>query len=105
MTTLIEERMPLAALAHPRIIVVDPKSLTVKEKPEGVTVLTAQQLRRWLAKRRAILSAPDVTRLAEIFDSSTTWHRVTAVDLGEARPRFEALHAKLIRVWGNRDQS
>ncbi|KQV06559.1 hypothetical protein ASC63_03790 [Leifsonia sp. Root112D2] len=93
-TKLIQERMPLPAPARPLIVVVDPKSLTIKERPEMVTVLTAQQLRRWLTKRPAILSSQDLAQLVEIFDNPASWRQESAGDPGDARLRFEALHAE-----------
>jgi hypothetical protein len=94
-TKLIQERMPLAAPARPLIVVVDPKTLTIKERPERVTVLTAQQLRRWLTKRPQVLSSQDLAQLVEIFDNPASWRQELAANPGGESLRFDVLHAEV----------
>jgi hypothetical protein len=58
----------------PIVAVVDPQSLTVREKPAKVVVLTAAQLVRWLKKRPQVFTADQVARMLRAADAPATWH-------------------------------
>jgi hypothetical protein len=66
----------------PVVAVVEPQSLTVREKPAKVVVLSAAQLVRWLKKRPQVLTADQVTWLLRAADAPSTWHVAPA----EAQP-------------------
>ncbi len=72
-TKLIRERMPLVAPVHPVVAIVDPKQITIREKPEVVVVLNAGRLRRWLEKRLQVLSLPEVAALVTLLDNPDVW--------------------------------
>jgi hypothetical protein len=56
------------------IAVVDPASVTVRERPEQVVVLTSGQLVRWLKKRPATLDPVQVRALLDVAVDPTAWH-------------------------------
>lgn len=58
----------------PVIAVVDPASLTLRERPQQVVVLPSRQLVRWLGKRRAILPPEQVRALLDVAVDPGTWH-------------------------------
>ncbi len=61
---------------RPLIVVVNPKSLTIKEAPAGVVVLTDGQLERWLRSRPPVLGPDMVARVAKAAIQPGTWrHR------------------------------
>lgn len=57
------------------LIIVAPKSLTLKEKPADVVVLTDRQLLRWLNRRRRVLTPEQVTGITAAAIIPATWHR------------------------------
>jgi len=75
------------------VAVVAPKSLTVKEKPSDVVVLTATQLVRWLNKRPVAMTSMQTSRLLEVADQPETWRdRPTeGVDAAALRAAFVGL--------------
>ncbi len=103
LTAVAANPVPVTAV----VALVDPKSLTVKEKPSDVVVLTAAQLVRWLHKRPPVLTAAQVARLFDVADQPETWQDRPSepVDAGTLRRDFAALHrevrgARLVRlVW------
>lgn len=58
----------------PVIAVVDPASLTIRERPEQVVVLTSSQLVRWLKKRPASLPPEQVRALLGVSIDPAAWH-------------------------------
>jgi hypothetical protein len=58
----------------PVIAVVDPASLTVRERPDQVVVLTSSQLVRWLKKRPAALAPEQVRALLDVSVDPAAWH-------------------------------
>ena len=58
----------------PVVAVVEPQSLTVREKPATVVVLTAAQLVQWLKKRPQVYSADHVSWLLRAANAPGTWH-------------------------------
>ena len=77
----------------PVIVLVQPKELTVRQRPAGVEVLTDQKLLRWLRRRRAVLTAGQVARLGEAAVRPETWHDAPAPgeDPATLREHFAAL--------------
>ena len=72
-TSLVRERMPLLAPVQPVIVFVDPRILTIEQKPAQVKVLDAEDLRRWLVRLHPVLSAGEVQEVADLFDSPDIW--------------------------------
>ena len=72
-TKLLNERMPLLPPARPVLAILDPKSLSIKAKPERTTVLSAARLRRWLVKLPVVLTSEQLFELTAIIDDPTTW--------------------------------
>jgi len=76
------------------IVVVDPGSLTIRERPRSVGVVTSRGLLRWLTQGRDVLTPADVVEISAAVSQPGTWHR-------DPRPaensrvlvtRFAALH-------------
>lgn len=65
----------------PLVVVVDPASLTVRERPDKVVVLTSNQLVRWLRKQPDQLSAQHVAVLARVAADPGVWHSQPAPSL------------------------
>jgi hypothetical protein len=53
---------------------VDPASLTMRERPEEVVVLTSGQLVRWLKKRPATLAPEQLRALLDAAVDPAAWH-------------------------------
>jgi hypothetical protein len=83
------------------LAVVDPKSLTVRQKHRDVEVLAADQLESFLTMRRRVLSPEDVRELAAAASKPETWHPdvSTAVDTADLAARFAALRLEVARAW------
>lgn len=88
----------------PVIAVVDPASLTMRERPEQVVVLTSSQLVRWLKKRPATLAPEQVRALFDISVDPAAWHAspTPGREPAAVRSSFSALdlqvrHARRIR--------
>ena len=64
----------VAVTVVPVIAIVDPASLTEREKPATVVVLTSSQLVRWLKKRPTVLSPEQVAALLTAASHPGTWH-------------------------------
>ena len=70
--------MPSAPLVHPLVVIVAPKQITIREKPDRVVVLNSRQLSRWLVKRPPVLAAEDVAILATLLDDPGVWGQGSA---------------------------
>lgn len=92
----------------PVVVVVDPQSLTIREKPATVVVLSATQLVRWLKKRPPVFTPEQVSWLLRAADLPATWHTApqepaSAQSLSAA---FGTLHQEVRgarsvrRIWG-----
>ncbi|MDQ0923177.1 hypothetical protein QF038_001685 [Pseudarthrobacter sp. W1I19] len=57
------------------VVVVDPKSMTIKSRPDRVVVLRDGQLLGWLRHRKSELGPADVGRIASAAVLAQTWHR------------------------------
>jgi hypothetical protein len=58
----------------PVIAVVDPASITMRERPDQVVVLTSGQLVRWLKKRSATIGPVQMRALLDVSNDPATWH-------------------------------
>ena len=91
------------------IVVVDPASMTIRERPEAIAVVTSRGLVRWLKKRRDVLSPADIAEITAVAAQPATWHRAPRPAAAEDGPvlgaRFTALHREVLgarrvhRVW------
>lgn len=76
------------------IVVVGARQVTVKEKHRTVSVLTQNQLLRWITRRPTVLSPEQVSLLSAAAAQPSTWRRAPSAlnnpaDVGGS---FEALH-------------
>lgn len=74
----------------PMVVLVNPKSIQVKQHPDRVVVLNARQLVRYISKRRGVLTPGEIASLVDLFDSPTSW-RTLALTEADAYERFRAL--------------
>lgn len=63
------------------VVIVAPKTLTIKAAPEQVKVLTERQLVRWLKRRPSVLDPDKISRIAAAAVVPGTWHRKTVIVL------------------------
>ncbi|MDJ0339332.1 nuclease-related domain-containing protein [Cryobacterium sp. PH31-O1] len=72
-TKILHERMPQLPPAQAVIALVSPASIMVRKKPDGVSVLDAINLRRWLLKRPLELDEVQLVELAALVNAPATW--------------------------------
>ncbi|MBC7443619.1 MAG: NERD domain-containing protein [Ramlibacter sp.] len=94
-TKLLRARMPRLADAQPVIALVNPKSLTIKARPERVMVVTAPALRRWLLARPVSMGPAELADLAAIIDDPATWPTPVIPSTEHALAQFAALDAEV----------
>jgi hypothetical protein len=63
---LLGRALGRSVLVTPLIVVVEPKRLTVKERPAEVVVVTSQEVRRWLERRRTVRTAQEVEQIVAV---------------------------------------
>ncbi len=106
-TKLLRERMPLLPPVQPVVAVVEPRQITIKEKPEKVKVIDARNLPRWLSGLTVVLAEPELDEVVDILDHPGTWRpfRPTDIQLSpdELLQQFTELdlrvkRAKVLRV-------
>ena len=71
------------------VVVVDPKSMTIRERPSGVAVVTDRQLLRWLSGRTIVLTPRQVAVIAAAASRPGTWHRNPLVGPDPAAVQYE----------------
>ncbi|WP_198415199.1 nuclease-related domain-containing protein [Cryobacterium tagatosivorans] len=104
-TKLLRERMPLLPAAQPVLALVNPKTLTIRTKPEQVKVVADTGLRRWLLKRPAVLEVAELGQLTALIDDPTTWPTALFPPTEDSMLRFAALDVEVRtartrrRVW------
>jgi hypothetical protein len=57
------------------VVVLAPKSMTVRERPSDVVVVTDRQLLRWLGDRPKVLTPGQISALTAAAIRPRTWHR------------------------------
>jgi hypothetical protein len=98
-STLLSLATGTAVTAHAILVMVDPASLTVKQRPDDVTVLTAKQLVRWLERHKRVLSDESVAQLAEAAADPRTWHKTADASVDPSYLQaFSALREKVERA-------
>ena len=93
-TKLITERMSSALEVRPLVVIVAPRQITIREKPDRVAVLNSRHLRRWLEKRPAALADADVSSLTAVLDDPEVWGAAT-VTRSDANAEFARLDAEV----------
>jgi hypothetical protein len=71
------------------VVVVAPKSMTVRAKPTDAVVVTDRQLLRWLSGRPAVLTPRQIAAIAAAAVSPGTWHRNPPAIADPASLHFE----------------
>jgi hypothetical protein len=94
-TRLMRERMPLLPPAQPVIAFVDPRQITIREKPAQVKVVDARHLRRWLTKLAVVLDESELDLLVDYLDDPATWSLAPSALSGDELDRFAALDAEV----------
>jgi hypothetical protein len=72
---LLTRRLNEAVAVTGVVVVVAPKSMTVREKPADVAVVTDRELLRWLNGRPTILTPRQVAVITSAAARPDTWHR------------------------------
>ena len=96
---LLTDAVGAPVVVRPLIVVTNPRSLTVKEPPREVTVLTARRLVRWLRMQPPVLSDDQVGDISLAAASTSTWVKRwgAAVSDGAAdRRAYERLHREVL---------
>ncbi|MFP5311700.1 MAG: nuclease-related domain-containing protein [Actinomycetes bacterium] len=75
------------------VVIVDPKSLTIKAKPEQVAVVADRRLLRWLHSFGPALTPAELARVSAVAIQPRTWHRQpnAHADPPALQQRFAAL--------------
>lgn len=60
------------------VVIVQPKSLTIRTRPEQAAVVSAAQLLRWLRRRRPVLTQQEMARISSAAVQPGTWHKQPA---------------------------
>jgi hypothetical protein len=81
----------------PVLVLIEPKKLTIKQRPADVTVVTARELLRWLQRRRPVLTSEQITPITAAAVVPSTWHDNPAPseDPAELQERFAELRTSV----------
>ena len=71
------------------VVIVSPKSMTVRERPSGVAVVTDRELLRWLSGRPNVLTPRQLAGITAAAERPGTWHRNPPAAVDPAFARFE----------------
>jgi hypothetical protein len=86
------------------VVILSPKSLTVKAKPEGAAVVTDNRLLSWIRHQPVILAPGQIAVIAAAATQPRTWHRnpptMTAPD--RLRLEFAALREAVNKARAHR---
>jgi hypothetical protein len=77
----------------PLLVIVNPTKLSLREPPEGVTVVGSRQLLHHLEKLERTLSGTDIASISDVADRNTTWQTtpVPAQDVQQLSTDFAEL--------------
>ena len=70
---LLSHRVGFPVEVRAVVVIVDPKSLTLRARPQQVAELTQAQLLGWLRRRGSALSQHEVSRIASAAVQADTW--------------------------------
>ncbi|MHA6695288.1 nuclease-related domain-containing protein [Homoserinimonas sp. A520] len=80
---------------HPLIVVVGTRELTIRERPEDVTVLTDAQLLRWLRRQKPAVDEATLAQVRHIASTARFWHEKADATVDPAHMvTFAALQAE-----------
>lgn len=81
----------------PVLVLIEPKKLTIKQRPADVDVVTERQLLRRLQRRRPVLTPEQVEQITAVAVLPGTWHNhpVPQQDPAELQERFAVLRASV----------
>jgi hypothetical protein len=71
------------------VVVVGPKSMTVRERPSGVAAVTDRQLLRWLSGHPNVLTTRQIAEITAAAVKPRTWHSKPPVVMDPSFLRFE----------------
>lgn len=93
---LLSQATGMLVEAYSLLVIVDPASVTVKQRPDYVAVLTARELVRWLKRRKPTLDAMTVAQIADAASNPRTWHKTADASVDDRHMHsFEALRAEV----------
>lgn len=82
------------------LVLIEPVSLDIKSRPDGVEILTASRLKRWLSRQPQRLQAAEVEHIAAAARAPGVWHEnpPASQDQTALAAGFEALHRSVTRA-------
>lgn len=82
------------------VVIVAPKSMTIRERPSGVAVVTDRQLLRWLNGRPIVLTPTQIALVTAAAARPGTWHRnpLDNADAASLEHEFAALRTLVDRA-------
>ncbi|MHA6670216.1 nuclease-related domain-containing protein [Homoserinimonas sp. A447] len=84
---------------HPLIVVVGASDLTIKERPDDVTVVTDAQLLRWLRRQKPAVDEATLAQLRQVASTARFWHDTADATVDPAHlVTFAALQAEDIQA-------
>lgn len=102
--TLLSRKMGGPVPVTAVVVILAPKSLTIKASPEGAAVVTATRLLTWLADRPRVLGPGQVGMLTAAASQPQRWHRnpPAMTDPGLIRREFSALRTAVNKARARR---
>lgn len=88
LTRMLRDLTSLRTLVRPVVTFVDPKQITIRERPAQVKVIDADELRRWLTSLPTVLGPAERMDLVALIDSPDTWSALPSIEPDELRERF-----------------
>ena len=82
------------------VVIVEPKTLTIKACPEQAVVVTDAQLPRWLRTASPVLAWAELTRISAVAGKPGTWHKRPAAqhDPLVLQQKFDALRHLVVQA-------
>lgn len=82
------------------VVIVEPKSLTIKARPEQAVVLTDAQLPPWLRRFRPVLAWEELARVSAVAVLPGTWHKRPGAqnDPQVLQQKFDALRHLVVQA-------
>lgn len=82
------------------LVLIEPVTLDIKTRPNGVEILTASRLKRWLSRQPQRLQAAEVAHIAAAARAPGLWHENphSGQDRAALTAGFEALHRSVTRA-------
>ena len=78
----------------PVLAIVGARSITLRGRPDSVRVIDANQLQRWLRRRRPVLSADAVREITRVLESPAMWRPAPPLE-HRGRVAFAALEREV----------